>query len=78
MNTLHMRKRRALLTPARIALAVAIAGVGANLYLMFSDATSLQARASARSATSSSVEALRGRFPGERKLNSDTEHWNSH
>ncbi len=75
MNIRHARNSRAVVTPARIALAIAIAGVGANLYLMLNDALALQVRASARSTTSSSVEALRGRFPGEPKLNSDTQHW---
>lgn len=52
-------------SPARLALLVAAAGVLGNLYFMLGDALASKVGASARSAIPSSVEAARGRFPGE-------------
>ncbi len=63
--------------PARMAIAIAAAAVVANLFLMLGDALAPQAGASARSATPSSVEAARGRFPGESKANTDAQRWKS-
>ena len=55
-------------TAARIALAVAAAGVIGNLSFMLADALAPQANTTARPSTPSSVEAARGRFPGEPRL----------
>lgn len=62
-------------TPARIVLAVAAAGVIGNLCLMLADALAPQTNATARPMAPSSVEAMRGRFPGEPRLNRDTPRW---
>lgn len=61
------------LTPARTVLALAAAGVIGNLCFMLGDALSSQVSASARSSVPSSIEAARGRFPGEPTLYKNTQ-----
>lgn len=60
-------------TPARIALAAAVAAVAGNLYLLAGDALAPEASASARSTTPSSFQAARGHLPGEPKANAEAQ-----
>lgn len=72
-----VRMNKHCIVPARVALAVAAGAVVGNLYLIAIDALAPQSSAAARFEAPSTIQAARGRLPGEPRWRPDLQRWES-